>query len=242
MLMDTYFQKTDELFARIRETQSPAIQAAARLIADSVQAGGCVHVFDTGHLLSAELIYRAGGPALIKAFKYNLTVEDAVRARPDEGKSRSLEGLAALALKVSNVKNGDVMIIGSVSGKTVNVIDLALEAKAMGVKVIAMTSVEYSSRLKSDHASGKRLMELGDVLLDNCAPFGDAMMEVEGLEAPMCPASGMAAAYIMWAVVAQLADELLKDGKWLSVYKSVNYPGNAEYNVQLNERYAKTGL
>lgn len=242
MLMDTYFQKIDGLFARIRETQSASIGAAARLIADSVQAGGCVHVFDTGHLLNSELIYRAGGPALIKAFKYSLTVEDAVRARPDEGRSRSMEGLAAYALKASNVKSGDVMIIGSVSGKTVNVIDLALEARAMGVKVIAMTSVEYSSRLKSDHASGKRLMELGDVLLDNCAPFGDAMMEVEGLEAPICPASGIAAAYIMWAVVAQLAEELLRDGTWLSVYKSVNYPGNAEYNVQLNERYAKTGL
>ena len=242
MLRDTYFQKVDELFAKIRTTQSEAIAVAARLIADSVQAGGCVHVFDTGHLLNAELIYRAGGAALVRAFKYSLSVEDAVRPRTVEGKNRSMEGLAAYALRASNVKSGDVMIIGSVSGKTVNVIDLALEARAMGVKVIAMTSVEYSSRLKSDHASGKRLMELGDVLLDNCAPFGDAMMKVEGLEAPMCPASGMAAAYIMWAVVAQLAEELLHDGQWMSVYKSVNYPGNAEYNEQLKERYNKTGL
>lgn len=242
MLKDTYFQKVDELFTKIRSTQSTAIDAAARLIADSVQAGGCVHVFDTGHLLNSELIYRAGGPALVRAFKYNLNVEDAVRPRPDQGRNRSMEGLAAYALRASNVKSGDVMIIGSVSGKTVNVIDLALEARAMGVKVIAMTSVEYSTRLKSDHASGKRLMELGDVLLDNCAPFGDAMMEVDGLEAPICPASGMAAAYIMWAVIAQLADELLKDGQWMSVYKSVNYPGNAEYNDQLKERHNKTGL
>ena len=242
MLRDTFFQKVDELFTKIRETQSSSINAAARLIADSVQAGGCVHVFDTGHLLNSELIYRAGGPALVRAFKYSLTVEDAVRPRADEGKNRSMEGLAVYALKASSVKSGDIMIIGSVSGKTVNVIDLALEAQAMGVKVIAMTSVEYSSRLKSDHACGKRLMELCDVLLDNCAPFGDAMMEVEGLEAPMCPASGIAAAYIMWAVMAQLADELLQDGKWLSIYKSVNYPGNAQYNDQLKERYNETGL
>jgi len=242
MILDTYFQKTEELFSTIRATQSEAIKAAARVIADSVLGGGCVHVFDTGHLLNAELIGRAGGPVLMRAFKYGLVVEDAVRSRPGDLKNKSMEGLAAYALRASSVHSGDVLIIGSVSGKTVNVIDLALEARAMGVKVIAMTSVTYSSRIKSDHASGKRLMELNDILLDNCAPFGDAMMEVEGLEAPMCPASGLAAAYIMWAVMAQLAEELLKDGQWLSVYKSVNYPGNAEYNEILKERYNNTGL
>lgn len=242
MILDTYFQKTEELFAKIRATQRDAIQAAARLIADSVQSGGCVHVFDTGHIISGELINRAGGPVLLKAFKYNLVVEDAVRVRPSEGKNKSMEGLAAYALRASNVRSGDVMIIGSVSGKTVNVIDLALEARAMGVKVIAMTSVAYSSQIKSDHASGKRLMEINDVLLDNCAPFGDAMIDVEGLEAPMCPASGLAAAYIMWAVMAQLADDLLQDGQRLSVFKSVNFPGNAAYNETLKERYNQTGL
>jgi len=242
MIIDTYFQKIEELFSTIRTTQSTVIKDAARVIANSVLVGGCVHVFDTGHLLSAELIGRAGGPVLMRAFKYGLVVEDAVRTRPNDGTGKSMEGLAAYALRASNVRSGDVMIIGSVSGKTVNVIDLALEARAMGVKVIAMTSVAYSSRIKSDHASGKRLMELGDVVLDNCAPFGDAMIEVDGLEAPMCPASGIAAAYIMWAVMAQLADEVLKDGQWLSIYKSVNYPGNAEYNEILKERYNSTGL
>ncbi len=242
MILDTYFQKTEDLFASIRATQRTAIKAAARLIADSVQNGGCVHVFDTGHIISGELISRAGGPVLMKAFKYSLVVEDAVRVRPSEEKKPSMEGLAAYALRASNVRKGDVLIIGSVSGKTVNVIDLALEARAMGVKVIAMTSVAYSSRIKSDHASGKRLMEINDVLLDNCAPFGDAMINVEGIEAPMCPASGLAAAYIMWAVMAQLAEELLNDGLCLSVYKSVNYPGNAEYNEVLKERYNETGL
>lgn len=242
MILDTYFQKTEELFSKIRTTQRDAIQAAARLIADSVQSGGCVHVFDTGHIISGELISRAGGPVLLKAFKYSLVVEDAVRIRPNVGGNKSMEGLATYALRASNVRSGDVLIIGSVSGKTVNVIDLALEARAMGVKVIAITSVAYSSRIKSDHTSGKRLMELNDVLLDNCAPFGDAMIEVEGLEAPVCPASGLAAAYIMWAMMAQLTDDMLKDGQRLSIYKSVNFPGNAEYNEVLKERYNQTGL
>ena len=93
-----------------------------------------------------------------------------------------MEGLAAYALKASGARPGDVMILGSVSGRTLSVVDLAYEAKKWGLKTIVITSMSYATSVDSPHSSGLKLYELGDVVLDNCAPAAEALMEVEGLE------------------------------------------------------------
>jgi uncharacterized phosphosugar-binding protein len=159
-----------------------------------------------------------------------------------EGKNSSMEGLAAYALKHGNILPGDTMVIGSVSGKTLNVIDLAVECKKVGVNVIGLTSVEYSKTLESGHSCGKRLFELADIAIDNCAPFGDAMLDIEGVEAPFIPASGIAAAYICWALCAELVEKLMEKNITPSILKSVNYPPNVEYNNELYKRYNKNGI
>lgn len=137
---------------------------------------------------------------------------------------------------------GDVIIIGSVSGKSMHVIDLALAAKRFGLTVIAVTSLSYSREVKSDHSSGKRLFECADVVLDNCAPAAEAMMSIEGLDAPFAAASGISAALLLWSVSAVCVEELLKRGLQPSVLKSENFPGGIDYNGKLKEQYAETGL
>jgi uncharacterized phosphosugar-binding protein len=111
-----------------------------------------------------------------------------------------------------------------VSGKTANVVELALQARAHGLKVIAITALAYSSKLASEHPSGKHTYEVADLALDNHAPFGDAMMAVEGLDYPICPASGIGAATVMWAVVAGIIEEMLANGLQPTVFPSVNRP------------------
>lgn len=241
-LLPDYFAAIDSLYAKIRETQADAIEAAAVTIADSVAAGGNLYIYDTGHLINSELLNRAGGPVFIRKFGYGLSVESHARPRDRSTVNSSQEGLAAWALRCSSALPGDVFILGSVSGKTLNVVDLAVEAKKFGCKVITLSSHEYSSTMQSQHSSGKRLFELGDVNIDNCAPFGDAMLEVEGLEAKLAPASGLSAAYIMWAVIVRATELLIERGKTPSILKSVNFPPNVEYNNGLYKRYEKEGL
>jgi uncharacterized phosphosugar-binding protein len=222
-IKNRFFGAVDGLYAKIRETQSDKIKQAGNIIAESVAGGGCVCVYDTGHLINSELLNRAGGPVFIKRFGYGLSVDCAVRGGRDRsGINPSVEGLADYALRASGLIPGDVLIIGSVSGKTLNVIDLAVEAKKFGLKVITLSSHEYSSTLESQHSGKKHLYELGDVNIDNCAPFGDAMLDVEGIEAAFLPASGLSAAYIMWAVVADAVDALLEKGVTPGILKSVN--------------------
>lgn len=242
-IKNRFFGAVDGLYSKIRETQSDKIKAAGDIIAESVANGGCVAIYDTGHLINNEIINRAGGLVFIKRFGYGLSVDCAVRSGRDRsGIDSSTEGLANYALRASGLIDGDVIIIGSVSGKTLNVIDLAVEAKKFGIKVITLSSHEYSSTLESQHSNKKHLYELGDVNLDNCAPFGDAMLDVEGIEAAFMPASGLAAAYIMWAVMADTVDSLLEKGVTPSILKSVNFPPNVEYNNKMNADYNKTGI
>jgi len=241
MLMDRYFDAIGQVMVRVKETQRANMEKAAELMAESVQRGGAVHVYDTGHIINSELINRAGGLMLLKQLRYSLTVENPVRSREGEGMDPSKEGLAKYVLGASNVRKGDVLIIGSVSGKSQTVVDLALTARDAGVKVVVITSIAYSSALQSEHSSGKRLFEVGDVVIDNCAPVGDAMLEVDGLEQKAFPASGISAAFIMWSICAQLIENLLEKGISPSVYKSVNFPGGGEYNAKTLERYKEKG-
>ena len=242
MLMNSYFNAVNDLFEKIRITQEDNIIRAGGIIAEAAAQGRAVHIYDTGHIINSELVGRAGGLMLLKQFKYNLNVENPVRQRDKGEMDISMEGLAKYALRAANVLPGDIMIIGSVSGKSTGVVDLALEARKLGLTVIAVTSLTYSSAVKSDHSSGKKLFEVGDIVIDNCAPVGDAMLSVEGMEQKICPASGIAAAYLMWAISTVVIEELLQKGIIPSVYKSHNFPGGPEFNKEIEKHYLKTGI
>ncbi|NLJ86806.1 MAG: sugar isomerase domain-containing protein [Firmicutes bacterium] len=240
-LIGKYFDAILDIVGKVRESQRGPIDDAAIILAECVSTGGAIHIYDTGHMLDSELIGRAGGLFLMKPFCYALKVENPVRHREGWRLSISREGLARYAIGASNMRPGDVFLIGSVSGKRLEVVDLALTAKSMGITVIAVTSIEYSSFLPSEHSSGKRLFEVADLILDNCAPIGDAILEVEGLDVPICPASGITASIIMWAVTAALIEKLLAKGITPSVYRSINYPGEDEHNKAMAEIYAEKG-
>lgn len=243
MLREKYYNAVEDLYVKIRETQDEAITKAAKLCADAVANGHSIHLHDSGHIIDSEIFNRAGGFSLIQQFKYNLDITSNARLQKDyeDSKDRDMEGLATYALKAANVYPNDVLFIGSVSGISFNIVDLAVAAKKMGVKVIALTSVEYSKTLDSLHPTNKKLYEENDVLIDNCAPFGDAMLNVEKVKQPFIPASGLAAAYIMWAIMADLLELLLEAGITPGILGSVNYPPNVEYNIDLKKLYEEKG-
>ncbi len=241
-IVSRYFDAIEKLLADIRQAESEKITRVAKICADSVAKGGVVHIHDTGHMLNSELVHRAGGLALVTPFTFALNVNNpnAYREKSPSSKDATAETIA-LALKRSNVKLGDVLFIGSVSGKSKSVVELAIQAKDMGVTVVAVTSFEYSSKLESEHSSGKRLFEVADIAIDNHAPYADAMLDVEGLDVKVCPASGIAAACIMWAVTAGIVQNLLERGIVPTVYKSVNAPGGPEDVKARQERYKELG-
>lgn len=242
-LIDAYFDAIQSVIGEIRARERERIDEAARLCADCIASGGVVHIHDTGHMLNTELIHRAGGLAALTPFSFSLNVNNPNPFRETQQQPpEPVAAVIALALQKSNIRSGDVLVIGSVSGKSERVVELAIQARALGVMVIGVTSVEYSSALESQHPSGKRLFEAVDLVIDNCAPYGDAMLEVEGVDAKVCPASGVSAACIMWAVCAGVVEALVERGITPTVYRSVNLPGGPEDVQARQNRYRETGF
>ena len=242
MLMETYWKAVDDLFAKVRNTQRENIITAGKMVADSIEQGGCIHLSSICHHIEHDLIYRGGGPIFYKHFTYNLNVDNPARARDRSDMDLNMEGLAAYALKASKVRPGDVLFLSSVSGRTASVVDLAYEAKKMGVKVIALSSMEYARQVDPVHSSGKKLYEMVDLTLDNCAPAAEAMIEVVGLEPRFAAASGIASDYIMWSVTSVAVEELMKRGITPGILKSANFPGGNDYNKSFVEpQYEEKG-
>lgn len=145
LLIDKYFTKVQELFSTIMDTQRENICKASSLIFNTIQKGGAVHIYDTGHIINMELIHRADGLVLMKQLRYTFNVENPVRQRKNTKTQKiSQEGIGKYILANANVEAGDVLIIGSVSGKNDVTVELALSARNMGVSVISLTSIEYS--------------------------------------------------------------------------------------------------
>ncbi len=244
MLIDRYQSAVEELFAKVRNTQQDNIIKAGKIVAESVAQGGCIFLSGICHSIEMDLIYRGGGPIFYKHFSYNLNVESPSRQRDrsDLGFDRPTEAAAKYALTQSNIRPGDVLFVSSVSGRTAKVVDLAYEAEKMGIKVIALTSMEYAVKVDPVHPSGKKLYEIATLTLDNCAPAAEAMLDVEGIEARFAAASGIASDYIMWSLTSVAVEELLKMGITPGILKSANYPGGNDYNKQIIEpNYEKYG-
>lgn len=241
-LIDRYFAALHAHLAAIEQEGRANIETAASLCADAMAAGGVVHLYDTGHLVSRELVNRAGGLVGFTPLNFSLQVDNPNRYRQShEGMPKQPLAVIDSVLSASNMRAGDVLIIGSVSGKSATVVELALRARERGLTVIALTAPAYSGRLASEHPSGRRLFEVADLVLDNGAPYGDAMLEVEGLPYPVCPASGVGAAVTLWAVVAGIIEKLMARGLEPSVFPSVNLPDGPALVEAVRARYQERG-
>ena len=241
MIIEQYFETLQARIAEIAANPEP-IRQAASVCAQSLANGGIIHVFDSGHMISSELINRAGGLVAMSSLSFSLNIVNVVKARAPIADEPTLSyKYIAHVLETNQVRKGDVLIVGSVSGKTPNVIELALQARARGLTVIAMTAMAYSPKLVSEHPSGKHLFEVADLVLDNHAPYGDAMLEVPGLDYPVLPASGLGAATVMWALVAGIIEEMLARGLKPTVFPSVNRPDGKTLVSQVEQEALKKG-
>ena len=236
MLLDRYRQAIDDLFKKVRDTQTENIIKAGEIVAESVANGGCIFLSSICHHMEMDSIYRGGGPIFYKHFSYDLQIENGARQRDRSDLGIDTQGAEArYALTQSNFRPGDVLFLSSVSGRTKRVVDLAYEAVKLGIKVIAFTSMEYAVQVEPVHPSGKKLYEIATLTLDNCAPAAEAMLEVEGIEAKFAAASGIASDYIMWSVTSVAVEKLLERGITPGILKSANFPGGNEYNKTVIE-------
>lgn len=244
MYLERYFEAVDDVLGQIRSTQLDAIKRAAEAVASSLAKRGALHVMDTGHMLRHEAFFRAGGLMAMVPFDYELKIDNPADQRtvtrtPDE-EADLLARTITLALDSSKVTRGDVIIVNSNSGRTPNVIELAIQCKERGVTTIGVASLQQMTHCDVAHRSGMKLFDVVDIAIDNCGPHGDAMIEVTGNE-KMCPGSGIAATYILWAIQAEAVERLQERGVNPTIFRSVHVSGHAYIDEQ-RAQFMKKGV
>jgi uncharacterized phosphosugar-binding protein len=223
-----YLTKICELIQHMQNTQGEAIRKAAALVGDTILAKGLVYTFGSGHsqLLSHEVQARAGGLYPV------LQIAD-----PLWGRAERIEGVGELLLKGAPFKSGETIFVISNSGRNPEPIEVALKTRELGLHVIAVTSLTHSLSVTSRHSSGKKLFELGDVVLDTGTPAGDACMSFAGLEVKAGAASTVLGAALMNAVMVEAIQYILDKGGNPPILMSANLDGNEEYNDRVKAGY-----
>lgn len=237
----SYAAAAREALDRVVAVSGEGVARAADLIADSVRAGGVVQAFGSGHseALAMEIAGRAGG--LVPTNR--LTLRDVVLfggEPPAVLSDNTLERdpqIAQRVLELADVGPQDVFVIASNSGINGSVVEMARLVIDRGHRVIAITSLDHTRRVDPRHPSGLRLADLADVVLDNCAPYGDAVLPLPGGGA-VCAVSSLTAALLAQMIVAEVVHRLLAAGVDPPVYLSANVPGGDEHNRTLEQRYA----
>lgn len=225
--------------ARVLTTQTSTIRAAAELYVDTFDAGGIIQAFGTGHSrgFAMEVAGRAGG--LVPANQ--IAIKDVVMfggADPQSILTPEAERRPETAhevLSVLELHPADTFIIASNSGGNGATVEMAVEARRRGHQVIAVTSMDHTSQIESRHPSGKRLFEVADVVIDNCAVFGDA--EVSLPVGTAVPTSAITANLIAEMITAEACGILLGRGDTPPVLVSANVPGGDTHNDEIRNRY-----
>lgn len=234
-----YFENLNRIITRIATEQMGNIETAARAVADTLENGGRIHTFGTGHshMLAEEIFYRAGGLVNV-----NPILETGLMLHESAAKSTALErleGYGEILMDDHDVKKGDLLFLFSNSGRNGVAIDLALIAKERGITTVVITNMEHTMQGKSRHSSGKKLYELGTIVIDNCGCIGDASMHIPEIGRNVAPTSTSAGAAILNAIEARAVEMMFADGYTPEVFSSSNVDGGDEINNAFVAKYKK---
>ncbi|MEN6404602.1 MAG: sugar isomerase domain-containing protein [Armatimonadia bacterium] len=245
MLAQRYLDRVRQMLEEIERTELPKIEQAGQMVADSLASGGAFFITQIGHGTMPELLHRGGGLVCLRGFHptWNLPsdVAQCRKNRPRTEEVVAQDEMMRAAVKSSELRAGDCVLVGSVSGRTSSAVALSLALKEAGATVIALVALDYAREVSSAHPSGKLLNDVADLVIDMRVPYGDGSLDVEGLEAPALPLSGVSQATICWMVCGAVIDRMLEKGLTPGVYMSANREGGPEFNQKLTEQFNELG-
>ena len=233
-----YFDKVQQIIAKAIETQSVRIRELAEWMAETIIADHLIYVFGAGHagIISEELCYRAGGLVPINAIlSPGLTLD--THPLTLETNLEQLCGYAEIILASSGIVAGDLLVVHSNSGRNTVSIEIAELAKEKGIRVVGLTSLSHANSVESRHPKGNKLMDVVDLVIDNCGIPGDAVVAYENYAQKCGATSTVVGALLMNAAVCEAVRILLENGYPPPVTKSANLDDSEEYNQRIWDRY-----
>jgi len=245
MLAKQWLDNVRGIMDTIEQTQMENIRKAAEVMADSIERGRWVHTFGCGHatLPIEEMYPRIGGFVgfhpmieLPLSFFTHITGEMGVHQFVF---LERVEGYGVEIMKGYNFDARDTMWLFSHSGVNNVNIDVAIEAKKKGMKVVAFGSAAAAKGKQTRHSSGKTIFDVADIVVDTCAPVEDASVPLKNHQDKIGPVSTMAFVTCVWMTVTTIAEILADRGVKLFIHPSHNVPGDTTAKQRLEEALAE---
>src|SRR5512147_861446 len=168
-----YITQAKAILDRIASTQMDAIERAAKVCAETIAGDGLVHLFGTGHsrIFVEEMFPRHGSfPGFHPIVELSLTYHNLVVGSNGQRQAMFLEhveGFGQVILRNFVFTEPDCFLIFSNSGVNEVVVDVALDAQQKGMPVLAVVSMEHCTASPANHSSGKKLIDIADIVIDN---------------------------------------------------------------------------
>lgn len=214
-----YLAAVRQALDAIETTQIEPIHRAAERFAATILAGRLVHVFGTGHsrMAAEEMFPRYGSfPGFHPIVELSMTFHNPVVGANGQRQAMFLEnvqGFGPVLWRNFSVSADDCLLAISTSGCNAVTVDVAIEAKRLGMFVVALTALAHGRVSTARHASGRKLDEVADLTLDQHAPPGDAAVRVPGLETPVAPVSSVTSCVVINLLKAEVARLLTNAGQ-----------------------------
>ena len=227
-IVDQVFETCVAQLRQVQQEEAGAIRAAGEWVGRAIADGKGFYLFGSGHsaFIARDAFWRAGGLAPA------LPILD-----PLGGDAERMEGYAAILLAHYQLTPGGVIIVISNSGINALPVEVAMICRQRGLKVVALTSRSHSSQVASRHSSGKKLMELADLVIDTHGIPGDASLVLPGSDLSVAPTSTVIGAAIIQSICATAAGCMAAWGLQPPVIVSMNLPYGDDWNQALAERY-----
>ena len=248
MLAKTWLQNVRGVMDKIEQTQMENIQEAAKLMANTIGQGRWVHTFGCGHatLPIEEMYPRIGGfvgfhPMIELPLSFFTNIVGGMSVQNFVFLER-VEGYGTEIMKGYTFDPADCMWLFSHTGINAVNIDVALEAKKQGMKLIVYGSAKEAEGKKSRHSSGKNIFEIADMVVDTCVPLQDASVDLKNHVDKIGPVSTMAFVTAVWMTITTVAEILAEQGVKLYIHPSHNVPGDTTAPERLSvalEEYKK---
>src|SRR5690625_310446 len=236
-MIHNYFSNITDLLKIVEKEEQEVLTKDSKKVYEYIQNDGVVHLFGCGHshILTEEVYYRAGGLVPIHPILHEplMLHEGAVRSSSLERENDYAHKL----MEQQDIRTGDVIFVISTSGRNPVPVDVAKIAKQKGAYVIGITSIEYSSSQPSRHTSGKHLFDAVDLVINNHAPIGDALLSYEKVSVKFAPSSTVIGATILNAILAESIKHMADSNYNPPIFLSGNIEGADEHNNKLIEKY-----
>ena len=226
--MSEYLDKIVSALQAVEQEEKPALDAAIRMVADTIKNDGLIFTFGCGHshLPGLDAFYRAGGLANVSPI-----LDTDLMLHNGAAKSSRMEKMSGLAPEIFRrytLTGKDMLFIFSASGKNQVPVEMADAAKAAGVRTVGVSSAAYYEK------DGK-LHDHVDVAVDCKVPYGDACMVVGDVK--MGGLSTYVACFILNTCLINGAKLALQEGVKPPIYISGNVEGGREHNITLENLF-----